>query len=95
MGAGERAAPKPPAEKFLVERYVKRRDGSALAATAKALRRGARELSREGEPVRYVRSIFLPGDETCLDLYVASSAEAVGEAARRAGISFDRIVAYE
>lgn len=93
MGSKERA--QPPAEKFLVERYLKQKDGSALAATAKALRRGARELSCEGEHVRYVRSIFLPGDETCLDLYVASSAEAVGEAAKRAGVTYDRIVAYE
>lgn len=80
-------------QKFLVERYLKAGDG--LGDAARALRRCGRELTREGRPVRYVRSIFLPGDETCLDLYVASSAEAVGEATKRAGVSYDRIVAYE
>jgi hypothetical protein len=89
--AGKPAEPQ--TQKFLVERYL--RGGEGLADVAKALRRCGRELTREGEPVRYVRSIFLPGDETCLDLYVASSAEAVGEATRRAGVSYDRIVAYE
>jgi hypothetical protein len=62
---------------------------------AAALRRSAGELTREGTPVRYVRSIFLPGDETCFDLYVASSAEAVGEAVTRAGVPFERVVRYE
>lgn len=85
----------PPAAQFLVERYLRRADAADLRATARALRRCARELTRDGEPVRYVRSIFLPGDETCLDLYVASSAQAVGEAARRAGVHYDRIVACE
>lgn len=88
MGAGKPG-------QFLVERYVKQADRQDPAALAKALRRSARALTSEGEPVRYVRSIFLPGDETCLDLYVASSAEAVSEAVKRAGFSYDRIVAYE
>ena len=80
---------------FLVERYVGPADRRDPAAVAKALRRCARELTREGEPVRYVRSIFLPADETCLDLYVAASAHAVREATTRAGLSYDRVVAYE
>jgi hypothetical protein len=91
VGAGKRAEPQ--TQKFLVERYLRAGDG--LADAARAFRRCGRERTREGRPVRYVRSIFLPGDETCLDLYVASSAEAVGEATRRAGVSYDRIVAYE
>jgi hypothetical protein len=82
-------------QKFLVERYVKRADGRDLEAVAKVLRRCAREVTSAGEPVRYVRSIFLPTDETCLDLYIASSAEVVGEATTRAGISYDRIVPYD
>jgi hypothetical protein len=84
-----------PAEKFLVERYLKQSDGRNQRAFADALRRSARELTREGTPVCYVRSIFLPGDETCFDLYLASSAEAVREAARRAGVRFERVVIYE
>jgi Nickel responsive protein SCO4226-like len=93
MLGGAMSAGKP--GQFLVERYVREADRRDPAAVAKLLRRCARELTREGEPVRYVRSIFLPGDETCLDLYVAASADAVSEATTRAGFSYDRIVAYE
>jgi hypothetical protein len=36
--------------------------------------------------------MFLPGDEVYFLLYEAPSVEAVGEAARRAAITFERIV---
>ena len=85
----------PREENFLVERYLERTRRGDLAAVAEALRRSAQELTREGDPVRYVRSIYLPDDETCLDLYVASSSEVVSQATRRAGVSYDRIVACE
>jgi hypothetical protein len=42
--------------------------------------------------VRHVRSSFLPADELFLHLIEAESAEAAGEASRRAGIAPERIV---
>jgi hypothetical protein len=39
-----------------------------------------------------VRSSFLPADELCLHLIEAESAEAAGEASRRAGMAPERIV---
>jgi hypothetical protein len=42
-------------------------------------------------PVRYVRAIFVPEDETCFLLYETGSADAVREAARRAGLGRERI----
>jgi hypothetical protein len=44
-------------------------------------------------PVRFVRAIFMPEDETCFFLYEAGSVEAVREAARRAGLGSERITA--
>jgi hypothetical protein len=38
-----------------------------------------------------VRAIFVPEDETCFFLYEAASAEAVRDAAHRAGLSSGRI----
>ena len=35
--------------------------------------------------------IFVPEDETCFVLLQAHSAEAAGEAARRAGLRFERV----
>ena len=55
------------------------------------LRTAAAELSDSGTPVRYVRSILVPEDETCFHLLDGPSSEAVAETARRAGISTPRI----
>ena len=46
----------------------------------------------DGTAVRYVRSILIPGDETCLHLVEADSAEDVAEAFEQAGLAADRIV---
>ena len=51
-------------------------------------------LARLGDEtaVRYLRSILIPGDETCLHLVEADSPERVAEAFERAGLEADRIV---
>jgi hypothetical protein len=72
---------------FLVESYA--------AASPDALdeaREHARLTARLGGGVRYVRTTFLPGDETILHLFEAPSASALDEAARRAALPFERIV---
>lgn len=51
----------------------------------------AAELTREGTPVRCLRSIFVPEDETCFLLCEAGSAAAVLETAQRAALTFERI----
>jgi len=42
--------------------------------------------------VRYLRSILIPGDETCLHLVEADSLEQVADAFEQAGLRADRIV---
>jgi Protein of unknown function (DUF4242) len=76
---------------YLLERYAPRSDSDAAAASADRARREAEQMSREGTPVRLVRSIFVPDDETCFELYEAESLDAVREAARRAELRVDRI----
>ncbi len=46
----------------------------------------------DGNTVRYLRSILIPGDETCLHLVEADSAEEVAAAFEQAGLAADRIV---
>jgi len=46
----------------------------------------------QGTPVRYVRSILIPGDETCLHLVSADSLEVVAVMLRQCDLKVDRIV---
>jgi hypothetical protein len=41
-------------------------------------------MRRNGTPVRFLRSIFVPEDETCFFLFEAPTAAAVRDTARRA-----------
>jgi hypothetical protein len=77
---------------FVVELYVSRTDVAGVERGAERARLAAKQLTRAGTPVRYLRSIFVPQDETCLVLFEAASADAVRAAARRAALTFDRVV---
>ena len=46
----------------------------------------------DGTTVRYLRSILIPGDETCLHLVEADSVEQVVQAFEQVGLDADRIV---
>ncbi len=76
---------------FLVECFVSRANAVAVDADSEAARRAAESVTREGTKVRFLRSIFVPEDETCFYLYEAGSADAVREAAGRAGLAFERV----
>jgi hypothetical protein len=80
---------------FLVEVYVARSDGDAVERGASLGHRAAEELTLEGRPVRLLRSILVPEDETCFYLYEATAAADVAEAARRAELRFVRVAAAE
>ena len=77
---------------FLVELYVSRADGNAVEREARHTRRAAAALSAEGRPVRVIRSIFVPEDETGFLLVEADTAETVHEAATRAAVPFERVL---
>lgn len=78
--------------RYLAEVYVPQLGEEELVHAAARARVAAEELSAEGTPVRYLRSLFVPDDETCFWLYEACSPEAVGEATRRAAIECERVV---
>jgi Protein of unknown function (DUF4242) len=74
---------------YLLEAYT---PASALLDDIQArVRNAAAEISESGTPVRHVRSIFVPKDETCFHLLDGPSSDAVAETAKRAGISTARI----
>jgi Protein of unknown function (DUF4242) len=67
---------------YLVELYSNSADAD-LAALARL---------DDRNPVRYLRSILIPGDQTCLHLVEAASAEQVAGAFEEVGLKADRIV---
>jgi len=79
---------------YLVEVYLPRSRADEARATARRARAAAEQLTREGMAVHYVRTTFLPADETCFHLFEASSAEVVEKVSRRAELSRARVVPY-
>jgi hypothetical protein len=78
---------------FLVELYVSRSESAATRRdTAARARSAAQSLDREGSRVRYVRSLFVPDEETCFYLYEAADPGVVREAARRADLPVQSVV---
>jgi hypothetical protein len=74
---------------YLLEAYT---PASAVLDDIEArVRNAAAAISESGTPVRHVRSIFVPEDETCFHLLDGPSREAVAETAKRAGIPTPRI----
>jgi hypothetical protein len=63
-----------------------------LAAAQKRAIQVTNELTSQGRPVRYIRSTFAMGEDTCTCLFEAPDMEIVREANVIAGIPFERIV---
>ncbi len=77
---------------YLVEAYMPRSHAQEARAAGRRAGAAAEELSREGMAVRYVRTTFLPDDETCFHLFEASEPAAVEEVSRQAALGRVRIV---
>ena len=76
---------------YLVESYLPT-DGVGIEAIDAQARAAAEQLASEGVAVRHLRSILVPEDEMCVLHYDAPSRELALEAARRAGVTSDRVV---
>jgi hypothetical protein len=72
---------------FLLESYGANYGDAFANARERALL--AAELGRD---VRYLRTTFLPREETLLHVFEATSPEALRRAARLAALTFERIV---
>ena len=74
-----------------METYLSRHVEGEPAATIARVEAAASATMTDGEPVRYVRSIFVPDDESCLFLIEAPTAAAVERLLARAGLSSIRV----
>lgn len=73
---------------YAVERSLPGITIGALAGAQAAAIGAAAQCSAEGMPVRYLRSVFLPGDNRCLCLFEAADAQAVRQVNDRAGLPY-------
>ena len=72
--------------KYLVELYLPSATAERQQAVARVARGGA------SPEVRYLRSIFLPGEETCFHEYECESADALAAALASAEIPYERLI---
>jgi hypothetical protein len=73
--------------RYLVESY-----GANSPAVLDEARKRARKAAELEVGVRYLRTTFLPRDETILHLFEAPSVEVLDTAGQLAALSFERIV---
>lgn len=76
---------------YCLELYLTGGSRAALEEAAGRACAAAESFGARGRSVRYLRSTYLPEDETCLHFFAAASGEDVAEAARQAGLTGDRI----
>jgi hypothetical protein len=77
---------------YLVEAYLPRSTDEERRRMVERARVVVADMRAEGADLRYVRSIFLPQDETCFHCFEAASDAEVEEVARRARFTAHRIV---
>lgn len=77
---------------YLIEAYIA---GGDIADLEGRTRAAAAALRSEGHEVCYLRSVVVRADETCFHLFEAPSKDVVAELARRAALSYERIVEAE
>ncbi len=78
--------------RYMVERHLPGFTSEQVSAAARSAKQATTQMSSEGTPIRYLRSIFVPGEDKCYCLFDGPSAEAVREANERANLPFQRIV---
>jgi hypothetical protein len=76
---------------FLVEVYLSPAAAESMPRP-EDVSRAADQLTREGQRVQLLQSVFVPEDETCFFLFEAQSRDAVAETTRRCGLRFERLV---
>lgn len=77
---------------FMVDRDLPGITLEQLAAAQKAAIDTSRQFTEEGRPVRYIRSMYVPGEAHCMCLFEAANAADVQDVNDEAGIPYTRVV---
>ena len=76
---------------FMIELYVSRIDSDSVSRAADRARLAADAMTRDGTPVRYLRSMHVLTDETCFLLFEAESIDVVRDLARSALLPVEHV----
>lgn len=79
-------------EVFMVERNLKGISMEALAGAQSAAISQAKEMTKGGNKIRYIRSTFAPDDGRCMCLFEGKSAAQVKDLNDKAGLPYERVV---
>ena len=77
---------------FMVERELPGISMDQLAGAQKAAIDTSRQFTKEGKPVEYIRSMYVPGDDKAMCLFKAENADTVREVNDTAKIPYKRVV---
>ena len=77
---------------YLVDRNLPGVTLEQLAAAQKAAIETSQRFTEEGNPVRYVRTAWVPSESHVMCMFEAQSAQAVRDVNEAAGIPFTRIL---
>lgn len=78
-------------KRFMVERHLPGITMDSLQAAGLRAKSCSAEMTDEGTPVRWVRSVFAPDSERCFCTFEAPDQEAVADVNRRANIPYLKI----
>ena len=76
---------------YMVERDLPGITMEQLGGAQKAAIQKGQEFTADGKPVRYIRSVFVPGESKCMCLFEANSADLVRELNEAAQLPFTEI----
>ncbi len=77
---------------FMVERDLPGISMEQLAGAQKAAIDTSKQFTSEGKPVRYIRSMYVPGDYSFMCLFESSNADLVKQVNDTAKIPYTRVV---
>jgi Protein of unknown function (DUF4242) len=77
---------------YLVDRAVHGATMERLEMLRKRTEEACRVVAMQGKHIRYLRSMFAPGDSRCECLFEAASSELVREVNDASGFAYERIV---
>lgn len=81
-----------PERTFLAESYIPGLRQSEFRALAERLTEATAAMRAEGHHIRWLRSLAILEDETCLCIFWSDNVATVEKANRRAEVEYERIV---